>query len=228
MSSKFYARWKRFESDLTASWGSDISTPSARRKALFHFHVLDHGMLRALWTNLSEVSPGVWRSNQPSPRHVRRLKKLGIRTIINLRGINNRSPYLFEKEACDAAGIDLVSCSLSARTLVDRKNLLQLLDLFETIERPFSMHCKSGADRAGLAAALYILHIDQGTVEQAQKQLSFRYLHIRSSSTGVLDFMLDAYQRDTAQSPVPIREWIETRYNHVQLNKQFTEMRAKS
>ena len=34
------------------------------------------------------------------------------------------------------------------------------------------MHCKSGADRAGLASALWLLHVERRPVAEAMKQLS--------------------------------------------------------
>lgn len=226
MFSKTYARWKALESRLSVEWGGSINTPKARRRAYLHFYLLDHGMLRALWFNLTEIAPGAWRCNQPSPRRVRRLKNLGIKTILNLRGVNQRSPYLFEQEACDALGMSLISCNLSARSLVPRSQLIELLDVFDEIKHPFAMHCKSGADRAGLASALYLLHVKGASLKQAQKQLSFRFLHIRASSTGVLDFVLDAYGRDSAQTPQSIRNWIETRYDHVKLSNEFHQERG--
>ena len=228
MLSNLADRWKSLESRLAVEWGSDISTPDARRKALLHFHILDHGMLRALWFNLSEISPDVWRCNQPSKRGVQRLKDLGIKTILNLRGANQRSPYLFEKEACEELGLDLVSCQISARSLAPRQNILELLDAFESIERPFVMHCKSGADRAGLAAAFYLLHIKGATCARAKKQLSFRHLHISASATGILDHVLDAYEQKNAQSPIPLREWIETCYDPLELTAEFNQARSKS
>ena len=36
---------------------------------------------------------------------------------------------------------------------------------------------------------------------------------MRFSRAGVLDAFFDAYQRDTAQDPMPLAEWAETRYD---------------
>lgn len=228
MSSKLYARWKALESRLSVEWGGSIATPEQRRKAYWHFHLLDHGMLRALWANLSEIAPGAWRSNQPSPRGLRRLQKLGIKSVLNLRGVNQRSPYLFEQETCHELGMTLVSCNLSARSLMPRENLVALLDVFDTIEYPFVMHCKSGADRAGLASALYMLYVKGASIAEAKEQLSFRYLHIRSSVTGILDHVLDAYEKDNAENPMAIRDWIETRYDNEKLTAEFHQIRSKT
>ena len=63
-------------------------------------------------------------------------------------------------------------------------------DLFNSIEKPALMHCKSGADRAGLMAALYVLIHCKKPVAEAMKQLSLRYLHVRQAKTGMLDSFL--------------------------------------
>jgi len=225
---KLKSRLKSFEGNLRLSFGNDISTPEGRRAAVLHFNLMDHAFLRVLWTNQDEIAPGVWRSNQPSPKRLERVKALGINTIITLRGDAPMSHYLLEKEACDALGITLVTTSLSARALVHPNHLLKLLDLFDTVEKPFLLHCKSGADRAGLASALYLMHVEGVPVEEAAKQLSFRYLHLNNDSTGILDFMLQAYADDVKHTPMPIREWLSTRYDPAALTKAFEAKRGKT
>ena len=221
MFGKLFARWKSFEKSLDQSLGRDISTEQARRRAKWHFNIIDHGILRTFWTNLFEIAPGVWRSNQPSQNRLKQYKSMGIKTVLNLRGVTERSPYLFEEEACRDLGMTMVNHRLSARSLVRGKELLSLLDTFETIEKPFVMHCKSGADRAGLASALYLLHIEGASISEARKQLSFKYIHIRASKTGVLDHILDAYEADTKTDPMPIRDWIEKCYHPKRLQAAF-------
>jgi len=227
MFTKLSDRIKTAERALGESFGTDISTPKGRRRAFWHFHLLDHGVLRTFWTNLFQVAPGVWRSNQPSPGRLRRYKRMGIKSVLNLRGVNTVSPYMFEEETCNQIGLTLVNHALQARHLSDRAVLLALLDKFETIEHPFVMHCKSGADRAGLAAALYLMHIRDVPIQVAKKQLAIKFIHFRSFQTGILDHMLEAYERDSAVSPMPIRDWIESRYDNAKLTAQFNAERAK-
>jgi protein tyrosine phosphatase (PTP) superfamily phosphohydrolase (DUF442 family) len=215
------SRLDAFERKMRAAHGNDISTPSGRRAAFWHFHLMDHAFLRLLWTNLDEIAPGVWRSNQPGPRRLRRYRDMGIRTVLSLRGEGLSSHRLFEEEACRELGLELVTISLKARDLVSRRRLLDLLDIFDRIEKPFVMHCKSGSDRAGLAAALYLLHVEGRPVEEARKMLSWRYIHFRNSATGILDHMLDAYARDNAAEPMPIRRWIKSRYDPEALRAEF-------
>ena len=96
--------------------------------------------------------------------------------------------------------------------LVNVHELLKLFETFRTIERPFLMHCKSGADRAGLAAALYMLAHGASPAE-ARRQLSWRFLHLRHSSTGILDHVLDIYEARLAQGPIGIEDWVRDEYD---------------
>ena len=42
------------------------------------------------------------------------------------------------------------------------------------------MHCKSGADRAGLMSALYLILNQDVSVDKAKNQLSLKYLHFEA------------------------------------------------
>lgn len=221
------SRLDTFEGNLRRSWGRDISTPAARRSAWWHFQLMDHAFLRVLWTNLDEIAPGVWRSNQPSPRRIARYARMGIRNILTLRGPADKSHMLFEREACAKHGIGLQAVSLSARSLSDTSEFLRLLDFFDTLDKPFLLHCKSGADRAGLASAMYMIHAEGKSVAEARDQLSFRYLHLKNDKTGILDFMLETLEADLAVTPMSLRTWLETRYDHAALTAGFAAKRAQ-
>ena len=124
-----------------------------------------------------------------------------------------KGSYLLEREACRKAGIELVDFKLSSRELPTRDEILALDAIFARLPRPFLMHCKSGADRAGFAAALYLMLQKGLSAEEAQQQLSWRFLHVRGASTGVLHFLLERFAADTAREPMSFREWIASRYD---------------
>ena len=216
-------RLKTAEHALDRSFGNDISTRATRFGSQLHFQLMDHAFLRYLWTNLHQIAPGVWRSNQPGPARIARYARMGIRSIISLRGFNQKSYHLFEEEACARHGITLHKVVLRSRDMVDAKNMLDLLDLFKTAERPFLMHCKSGADRAGLASALYVLAEGSGDIDEAKEQLSFKYLHLKNDSTGIIDMFLQAFEEDHRATGIGIRAWIETRYDPDEIRRRFRE-----
>ncbi len=191
----------------------DLSDPGQRRKANLHYHLQDHAILRYTWTNEAEIAPGVWRANHPTHARFERYKAMGIRTILNLRGATKHPRYLFEKESCDMLGLTLVSVGLQARLAPAKVQMDALFEAFRTMERPFLMHCKSGADRAGFASALYLLAYEGATMDEARRQLSWRYMHFRSSKTGILDHILDLYEARRARGPIGAEEWFRTEYD---------------
>lgn len=221
--------WKALdekERALRGSFGHDISDPVERKRSEWHLNWLDHGILRTFWHNFSEFAPGAYRSNHPSRKRFETYAAMGITTVLNLRGVVQQPHYLFEEESCRALGLKLVNVSMSARQAPKVRQLRDLLDAFATMERPFMMHCKSGADRTGLAAALYLMVQEGQPLDVARRQLGFRYLHIRRTATGILDHFLDVYAARTAQSPIGIVEWIETEYDPRALSKSFAQKQA--
>jgi protein tyrosine/serine phosphatase len=211
--------WRRGAAAKRPGW--DIADPSGRRRAWLHYHIADHGLLRRRWSNMDEVAPGVWRSNQPTHARFAALKAMGIRAVLNLRGPGLTPPFLFARESCEALGLTLVAVSLQARSAPRRDQVLALFEAFRTLERPFLMHCKSGADRAGFASALYVLAHEGASLAEARRHLSFRYLHVRASRTGILDHILDLYEARAAQAPIGIEDWFATEYDRAAAEASF-------
>jgi len=223
---QLHQRLKTWQDQLGQRYGSDISTPAARRAARWHFQLSDHAFLRVWWTNLAEIAPGVWRSNQPSPQRLARHARDGIKTVINLRGAPQESFWLFEDEACKAYGLTLYNIKLSARGAPGRAKLLELHHLFTTVARPMLFHCKSGADRTGLAAALYLIWVENRPLAEAQAQLSLRYMHVAQSSTGILDHFLRCYGREAERRNISLLDWITNAYDPAELIRSFKRWQA--
>ncbi|HKZ95531.1 MAG TPA: protein tyrosine phosphatase [Hyphomicrobiaceae bacterium] len=182
---------------------------------------LDHLVVRLFFPNRHKISDTVWRGAQPLPHHVRGLARQGIRTIVNLRGKLHSPTYELLKRACERHGITLVDFRLRSRDAPSREELLGARELFERIEYPMLMHCKSGADRAGLMSALY-RHLKDGVpIAEARHELALKYGHIRQADTGVLDYFFERYLADTKQRPMPFYEWVETVYDPQELKRSF-------
>ncbi len=221
------SRVQQWERHLRDRYGRDISTPRARRRAWWHFQLMDHAFLRVVWWNLFEIAPGVWRSNQPSPKRLLKYRRMGIRTVINLRGSGQNSPFLFEEEACRELGLTLHNATLSARKLVPRDELLDLLALMRVAEKPFVLHCKSGSDRAGFVAALYLAVIEGRPVAVARRQLHWRFLHLSTTDTGILDHVFDVYEAESAASGMDFATWLATCYDHEALTASWQAKRGE-
>ena len=109
-----FKRIKAWESNLRASYNTDLSTPENRRRANIYNLWFDHAILRTLWTNEFEIAPGVFRSNHPTPKRFEQMKNDGLKSVLNLRGSYPSAHYAVEKETCDALGLKLVSVSMQA------------------------------------------------------------------------------------------------------------------
>ncbi|MFD0980920.1 tyrosine-protein phosphatase [Tropicimonas aquimaris] len=214
------------ERRLRKSIGHDITIPEKRRLAWWHFQLFDHAFLRVPWTNFDKVAEGVYRSNQPGPARVLKYKEMGIRSILNLRGEDGRSPWLFEKEACEELGIELRTAKIYARKPAKRKEIVHLIDTMREMEKPFVMHCKSGADRAGLAAVLYKAIIEGAPLDEARKHLSLKYVHTDWTDTGIVDHIIDMYEERNTRDPIDMETWFRTEYDHKEAAASFADMRA--
>ena len=184
----------------------------------------DHGILRLCWHNLYQISHEAWRSNQPTPGRVATAARNGIKTIINLRGPRDDGGWRLEHEACQQHGLTLVDFTIRSRAVPDVKNIHEARELFETVEYPILMHCKSGADRAGIMAALYLLLRQSACLDEAAKQLSFKYLHVRQAKTGLLDAFLETYQPFEAQG-VSFMDWVDHHLDPTEITSKFQSKR---
>jgi protein tyrosine/serine phosphatase len=183
---------------------------------------VDYGIVRVLYNNRHRISKDVWRSAQPAPHHISWAAKRGIKTVINLRGPEQTfGTRWLEQQACDRNGIVLADLRLRSRAAPSRAELQSIKNLLEKVEFPILVHCKSGADRAGLMSAM-VLHFHDGVpIRKAIRQLSLRYGHVRSADTGVIDAMFDRYLEAESKSGISFWDWVQTVYDAREVNSTF-------
>ena len=189
-----------------------------------HNFWLDQGVVRLFWTNSAEIAPGVHRANQPDATRLARMKARGLVSVLYLRGSDNGAPFRAEQRSCAALGLRFHTFNMSAHRLPSPERVLALIALFRRIEKPFLLHCRAGADRTGLASAIYLLAVEGRDVAEAQGMLSARFGHWSWSSTGVLDRMLHAYAADQRETGIGFEDWVQTRYDPVAITAAFDRM----
>jgi protein tyrosine/serine phosphatase len=210
--------WRKALVERSPDWVRRTFGPSATYLDMLIF---DHGLFRLAYFNRHRIDDKTWRSAQPAPHHIRRLARDGIRTIVNLRGSAPTSTYWLEQEACARAGIKMIDFQVRSRAAPTKAEVLAARELFERVEYPMLMHCKSGADRAGLMSVLYA-HVRQGQpIAEAMSHLSLRYGHIRQADTGILDHFFEAYLEQNARRPIEFFEWVETMYDPEAIKQTF-------
>jgi protein tyrosine/serine phosphatase len=193
----------------------DLSTEAGRKAAWDDLIWTDHGFLRMAFQNFHWIEPGrMARANQPSPKHVARYAQMGIKTILNLRGVNNSGQYVLEREACEKHGLKLIDFPVRSRDVPYKEQIFRFEEIFATMAYPGLMHCKSGADRAGLAATLY-KHFAMGApIAEAIEQLELKYLHVRAGKTGMIDHFFDAYLTYAKTNPMSFKDWVRDVYSY--------------
>ena len=199
-----------------------IDTAADRRRAWIDSLFVDHAVLRLLWDNFAEVIPGrIYRSNHPTPARLAAVKRrLGIRTLVNLRGHRECGSDALSRDASKSLGLIHIDRSFESRGAPHRDRILDLAEIAKTLVEPVLIHCKSGADRAGLASGLFIL-MNGGTSAQALAQLSWRFDHINHSRTGILDAFFMLYARE-AEGRKPFLDWVRDDYDELTLRRDFT------
>ncbi|TPW36315.1 tyrosine-protein phosphatase [Oecophyllibacter saccharovorans] len=211
-----------------------LSTPADRRRAWHDSLFADHAIFRLSWTNLACVVPGkVWRSNHPTPgRLSRQVPQLGLKTIINLRGKRDCGSDALARERAQALHLPCIDMAFESRNAPHKDRVLRFCELYRRLEAekgfPLLMHCKSGADRAGLASGLVLL-LEGGTVQQALAQLHWRHLHFHRSRTGVLDAFFLRYWEHLAGSTTPadsrlqFLDWVREEYDEEKLRAEWKQ-----
>lgn len=208
----------------------EFATPQGRARAWRSLMLHDHGFLRKVYDNTHQLSGKMWRTFQPSPGALAKWRDQGIKTVINLRGLRNEDEQdgliFLEEDACAALGLELVHFRAYSREAPTRDFIFGLKDLFDRIEYPAILHCKSGADRAGIASVFYMFLHEGKSLDESLQQLSFRYGHVKQGKTGILDYFFDLYREAAARDGVEPSEahflnWVETEYDQEAVKPNF-------
>jgi protein tyrosine/serine phosphatase len=198
-----------------------LATRAGRRNAWFDALFVDHAVLRILWTNFAVVAPGLlYRSNHPTPGNLAAFtRKVGLRSLINLRGQAKNGSDALTRDTAARLGLDFYDMAFESRGAPHRERILRLAEIFATMRAPALVHCKSGADRAGLAAGLFVL-LQGGSSQDALRQLSLRFGHIKQSKTGILDAFFLTYARE-AEGRKNFLDWVREDYDENTLRAAF-------
>lgn len=131
--------------------------------------------------NLTEVIPGeFYRSAQIGREDLVAFKeRYGIRSVLNLRGAHaDRAWYQEEVAAAAELGLEHADYRMRANEPLSDDEAEWLIALMERMPKPLLVHCRQGADRTGLASALYLAAVKGIDPESAEGQLSIFFGHV--------------------------------------------------
>jgi protein tyrosine/serine phosphatase len=211
-------QWRQRAGEATPDWAKRALGPAVYYADML---VVDHGVFRLAYLNRHRLGAQAWRSAQPAPHQIAALCRLGLRTVVNLRGARYCGSYWLEQQACRRHGVELVDFQIRSRAAPTKAELLGARDLLHAVAYPMLLHCKSGADRAGLMSALYMIVREGRPVAEAKEQLALKFGHIRQSDTGILDYFFERYLADNAVAPIDFFDWVEQRYDPAEIEATY-------
>ena len=120
--------------------------------------------------NFHKISENFYRGGQPTEEGVNNLAKLGIKTIINLRGGKNKKVSKEEIWA-KKARVNFIHSPLSNWFASRDDKIQSILDEIQKPEnQPVFLHCKRGADRTGTVTAIYRIKYEDWTAKDANDE----------------------------------------------------------
>ena len=126
---------------------------------------------RAEISHLYRVNDHIYRGRQPKKEDYAELARMGIKTVLDLRGGRFHKPR--ERKLVEGAGMHYVSIRLSGLFPPKSQQIARILALLEDPERgPVFVHCRRGDDRVGLVIACYRIAHDHWTNQRALAEAS--------------------------------------------------------
>src|SRR6185369_14790619 len=117
-------------------------------------------------SNVGRVAPGVLRGAQPGKEGYATLKRLGVKTVIDMRTTAT------EKAAVEAAGMKAIAIPIE----MTRKGLKEKVDrvvalMADPANQPVYVHCRHGQDRTGIIVAAYRMKQQGWSLADAETEM---------------------------------------------------------
>ncbi len=115
--------------------------------------------------NLHQVSDQLYRSAQPTEEGIKNLRRMGIKTIVNLRSFHS------DRDKIGRSGIGYEHIPMVAWHAEEEDVLRFLRIATDPKKTPVLVHCQHGADRTGTMSALYRIVVQGWTKTEALKEM---------------------------------------------------------
>jgi tyrosine-protein phosphatase SIW14 len=114
--------------------------------------------------NWYRLNADVYRSEQPTRQGFEEIRRMGIRTILNLRSEQSDAALV------EGLGLHLVEIPMEAGRFGEDE-IVRALRAIQTAEKPVLVHCQYGSDRTGVVMAMYRIVFEDWTKEDALAEL---------------------------------------------------------
>ena len=118
--------------------------------------------------NFGKVNDNFYRGSQPDAAQFEELKRLGIKTVIDLRKDKVEEASIWAR----AAGLEYVNIPLTTKRAATEEQTAQFLKLVnDPAKLPVFVHCKGGRHRTGQMTAIYRITHDGWTAARAYQEM---------------------------------------------------------
>ena len=134
-------------------------------------------------TNFYQVTTNLYRGAQPTVEGMRQLKKIGIKTVINLRAFHT------DDEVVTGTGLKSVRFEMSPLRAQEDEVVKFLKVVTDTNNLPAFVHCQRGADRTGTMCAMYRIVVCGWTKKQALDEMEKGGFHFSPVWQDLVNFI---------------------------------------
>jgi tyrosine-protein phosphatase SIW14 len=127
--------------------------------------------------NFHQVNGNIYRGGQPTAQGWISLKRLGVKTVIDLRRDGKHSTKA-EERAVEAAGMHYVNVPMRGVVAPRDETVFKVLALLESRDAgPLFVHCRRGKDRTGTIIACYRIAHDGWPNQKALEEAKSYGMH---------------------------------------------------
>ena len=140
--------------------GCAVYPAAENRPSTWAAHVQAEGV-----PNLFRVTDTLYRGDQPTASGMQELRKLGIKTVINLRS--------FHSDRDEIGTTDLLQQQIYMKSWhPEREDVVRFMRLVtDPTNAPVFVHCQHGADRTGTMCAIYRITVQGWSKKDAIREM---------------------------------------------------------
>jgi protein tyrosine/serine phosphatase len=153
--------------------------------------------------NLHQVSDVLYRGAQPDPKDTgfAALKKLGVKTIVNLRSLHG------ESDEVEEAGLAYERIVFNPLGKPEDEEVIRFLKIVSDASKtPAFVHCQHGADRTGTMCAAYRVVVQGWPKDEAVKEMkeggfNFHAKYYESYAQYITNLDVEKMRKAIARAP---------------------------